>query len=200
MVGVVEPDQVGQLQMAGQCCGLVRNSFHHVAVGADRIHAVIDDLVLGLIEVSRQPALGDGHAHRVRDPLPQRSGGRLYAGREVVLRMPGALGAKLAEALDLGERKVIAGQVQHRVEQHGGVSGGEHHAVAIRPVRIRRAIPQDAVPQHVGHRSQSHRGSRMSAVRLLHGVDGERANGVYAQLVERRGLRWIQVCCTFADM
>ena len=175
--------------MARQRRRLVRKSFHHVAVGADRVHPVIDNLVPGLIEVSRQPALGNRHAHGVRNPLSERSGRRLHAGRQVVFRMPRAFRAKLAEPFDLGEREVVAGQVQHRVEQHRGMSGGEHEPVAIWPVGVGRAIPQEAVPKHIRDWSQPHRGSGMSTVGLLNPIDGERANGIYAQLVERRRLR-----------
>ncbi len=167
---------------------LVRKSLHHVAVGADRIHPVIHDLVLGLIEVSLKPALGHGHAHRVRNPLPEGASRGLHAGCHVVLRMPGSFRAELAESLNLRERKVIAGQVQHGVEQHGGVSGREHHPVPIRPARVCRVVSQNAVPQHIRDRSQPHRGSGMSTVCLLNRVDGQRADGVDAQLVKRRWL------------
>ena len=49
---------------------------------------------------------------------------------------PGVLRAPLPELLELVEREVVAGEVQHRVEEHRRVARGEHEAVAVRPLRV----------------------------------------------------------------
>ena len=188
VVGVVEPDEVGELEMSGQRRYLVRDALHQVAIRADGVDAVIDDLVLAPIEVGRKPALGDGHADGVCDALSQGPRRGLDTGREVVLGMARALRAQLAKALDFGEREIVSGQVQHGIEQHGSVSGGEKHAVAVRPMRVRGAMPEEAVPEHVSHRGQPHGSARMSAIRLLDGINGESSDGIDAELVDCRGI------------
>ena len=95
--------------------------------------------------------------------------------------------APLPERLEVLERDGVAGQVQQRVEQHAGVPGAQHEAVAVRPVRMRRGVAQEAGPQDVGHRRGAHRGTRVAGVRLLDGVDRERPDRVDGELVEVGG-------------
>ena len=80
--------------------------------------------------------------------------------------------------LEVLERDGIAGQVQQRVQQHAGVAGAQHEAVAVGPVGMGRRVAQEAGPQHVGHRRRAHRGARVAGVRLLDGVDRERPDRV----------------------
>src|SRR5689334_17287580 len=61
---------------------------------------------------------------------------------------------------------------------------GENKAVAIGPYGKFRIVAQKALPQDVRHRRQRHGSSRMSGVGLLHGIHGERADGVDAELVK----------------
>ena len=73
---------------------------------------------------------------RVAEALAERAGRRLDARRVEVLRVARRVRAELAELLDLVEAEVVAGEVQARVEQHRGVAGREHEAVAVRPLRV----------------------------------------------------------------
>jgi hypothetical protein len=41
---IVEIDQLAQLQMPGQRCGLLADAFHQIAVAANRVGVMIDDL------------------------------------------------------------------------------------------------------------------------------------------------------------
>ena len=104
---------------------------------------------------------------------------------------PGALAVELAEPLDVVQldrqlalplilrvHGLHAGEVQHRVKQHGGVAVGEHEAVAVGPDGVVRIEPQEVLPQAVDHRGQGHRGAGMAGVGGLHGVHGEGADGV----------------------
>ena len=127
---------------------------------------------------------GDRHADRRRDALAERPGRRLHARRVTVLGMPRGHAAPLAEALQLVQRQVVAGQVQQRVEQHAAVPGRQHEPVAAGPVRVRRVVPQVARPQDVRHRRRAHRQAGMARLRLLDGVDRERADGVDPELVD----------------
>ena len=80
--------------------------------------------------------------------------------------------------LDIVEREIVAGQVEQGVEQHRAVPARENEAVPIGPEGIARVVLEEVVPQHVRHRRRPQRHSRMTGVRLLDGVDRERANGV----------------------
>ena len=136
------------------------------------------------VELLRQPALGDGHAHGVRQPLAERAGRRLDAGREAVLRVAGRDRAPLAERLDVLEAHPVAREVEHRVQEHRRVAGAQHEAVAVRPGRVRRGVAEVTRPQRVGHRRHAHRRARVPGVRLLDAVDREGADRVDRQLVE----------------
>jgi hypothetical protein len=124
---------------------LVRDALHQVAVRADRVDAVVDDLVVRPVELVREEALGDREADAVREALPQRARRRLDPGREEVLGMAGRDRAPLPEALQLLEREVVAGQVQRGVLEDARVAGGEDEAVAVGPLRVRGRVPSTSV-------------------------------------------------------
>ncbi len=85
VVVVVEDDEPAQAQVAGQAGGLRRDALLEIPVRADDVRPVVDDVVSGTPELRRQPSLGDGHAHGVRETLAQRAGRGLDARREAVL-------------------------------------------------------------------------------------------------------------------
>ena len=93
----------------------------------------------------------------------------------------------LADDLVVGVDRPDAGQVEQRVEQHRGVAGGEHEAVAVRPDRVGGVEAQEALPERVGDRRQRHRRPGMAGVRLLDRVDRQRADRVDAELVDLGG-------------
>src|ERR1700674_3312811 len=183
--------------MACYRCGFRGNSFHHVAVAANRPDVVIEQFESRTIEICRQPAFGDGHAHAVCDALTEWSGGGLDTRGQAVFGMPRRLAADLPEILDLIERQgrrwknfalrtyfSHARQMQQGIEQHGSVPIGKHEAVAVGPDWIFRVITQKLLPQTVGDRSESHRRTGMARVRLLHRVHRKSANRVDTQLIE----------------
>ena len=110
------------------------------------INVVVEHLEAGLIEVLRQPALGDRHADAHSAALTQGPGRRLDARGTMIFRVARTFAVQLPEALDvvesdcefagvamLGIGLFDAGEMQHRIEQHRGVSVGQHEAVAVRP-------------------------------------------------------------------
>ena len=151
------------------------------------------------VELVGEAAFRDGHPDRVGEALAERAGRRLDARGQAVLRVARRDAAPLPERLEVLERDVVAGQVEERVEQHAGVPGGQDEPVAIRPVRVRRGVAEEAGPQDVGHRRRAHRCTRVARVGLLDAVDRERPDGVDGQLIEVRGqghegaLRWFVV-------
>ena len=67
--------------------------------------------------------------------------------------------------------------------------GTEHEAVAVEPVGTGGGVLQEPRPQGVGHGRGAHGGTGVTAVGLLHAVDGEGADGVDGQLlVDGRGV------------
>ena len=188
VVVVVERDEPAQSQVPGEAGRLRADALLQIAIGADGVGPVIDDVVVRLVELGGQAALGDGHAHGIGEALAQRSGRGLDAGGQTVLGVSRGLGAELAEALELLERQIVAGEVEHRVEQHGGVTRAEHEAVPIEPVGARGGVLEEGGPQRVGHRRGAHGRAGMATVGLLDPVDGKDADGVDGLLlVQVRG-------------
>ena len=72
--------------------------------------------------------------------------------------MSRAAAARLAEVLDIVQRHggpvavFNAGEVDQRIEQHRGVTLGQHEAVAVHPLRGGRIVAQIPLPQRVGGR------------------------------------------------
>ncbi len=90
-----------------------------------------------------------------------------------------------SEAFAVAIHRVHPRQVQKGIKQHRGMAGRQDKPVAIGPLRILRRVPQEAGPQRVDHRGQPHRRSSMPRLRLLHGVDGERADRIDGRLIDR---------------
>ena len=205
---VVEIDDLAQAQMARQAGGLAGNAFHEVAVAHDGIGKVVDDLEARAVEAFSQPALGQRHAHAVGEAGAQRAGGRLDAHSVTRFGVAGRLAAPLAKALQLVQRQVVAGQMQHGVEQHGAVTGAEHEAVAVHPLRVGRAVAHDARPQRQRGDGHAHGHTGMARVGGLHTVGGEHANGVGGfafkfagkLLVERRNCLGIHCFASYFEM
>ena len=162
--------------MPGERDGFLADAFHQVAVGGEHVSLVIDHVGA---ELGGEMPLGDRHADRVGEPLPERAGGGLDAGRMAVFGMAGGDRAELAEALDLVERhRRIAGEIEQRVDQHRAVAGREHEAVAVGPGRIGRIEFQEAREQDGGHVGGAHGQAGMAGFRLLDSVHRQRADGV----------------------
>ena len=173
-VVVVEKDQFAELEVAGERKRFLADAFHEVAVAADAIGKVVDDgLVLTVVDRS-QMRLGDRHADRVADALPQRPGRCLDSRRALRLRVSGRLASELSKVLDVVERNVVAREIEQRVEQHRPVAGREHEAVSVQPVGVFGIEPQMAGPERVGHGCGTHRHARMAGVRLLDRVNGKK--------------------------
>ena len=66
----------------------------------------------------------------------------------------------------------------------------EDEAITIGPDRILRIEAQYAIPDRVDQRRESHRRAGVSGFGLLHRVDRKRANGVDAQLIEFKSVKW----------
>ena len=66
-----------------------------------------------------------------------------------IFGMPRGTAAPSAKLLYISHRKVVTGEEQQAVEQHAGMPGGQHKAIAIGPLGVGGIVPQMARPQHV---------------------------------------------------
>ena len=195
MIVVVDPAQVGELEVPRQRRGLAGDPFHHAAVAGQRIDIIIEQLEARAIEVAGKPAGGDGHPDTGGHPLPQRAGGRLDTRGPAVFRVAGAFAVELPKALDvvqghrqlaqhlvLGIDRFDAGEVQQGIEQRRGVPNREHEAVAVGPDRVLRVKAQEVLPQAIDHGRERHRRTRMAGVGLLDRVHREGTDRIDRQL------------------
>ncbi len=187
VVVVIQADQLAEFQMPGQRSRFAGDTFHQVTVADDGPGAVVDHLVAVAVVARGQMRLADRHADRVRQTLAERPGGHFDTGRVAVFGMSGRLAAPLAELLQVIQRQRVTGHVQQAVQQRRAVAGGQHEAVAVRPVRIRRVMLQLFRPQRVCHRRGAERQTGVAAVGLLHHVHRQEAKRVDALLIERAG-------------
>ena len=177
-VVVVEHDELGQAPDGGQGAGLVRDAFHQAAVAGKHPGEVVDDVVAGAVELGSQQLLGQGHAHSIGQPLPQRTSGGLHTRRDTYLGVTRGLGMQLAEVLDVVDGEVIAGEMQQRVQQHRAVAVGEHEAVTVEPPRLGGIMLEVCAPQGHGDVGHAHGHARVAGAGLLDGVHGQHADGV----------------------
>jgi len=166
--------------MAGQRARLRADALLHVAVGGDAERVMVDQVA----QTRVQHPFAEREPNRRGDALTERPGGRLDPGREAPLRVTGRSRSELSKAAEVVEGQPVPGEVQQRVEQHRCVSGTQHEAVAVGPVRLLGRMAHDPRKQHVADRRERHRRSGMTRVGLLHRVDRQHPDRVDAEPVE----------------
>ena len=177
-VVVVQGNQLVQLPGAGQGHGLVADAFHQAAVTQEHVGVVIDNFVVIFVELSRQHFLGQGHAHGVGDALAQWAGGGFHAGGDAHFGVTRSLAVELTEVLQFFDRQLVAGQVQHRIDQHRAMAVGQHKAVAVGPMRVAGVVLQVIAPQRHGHVGHAHGCAGVPRIGLLNSVHRKGADGV----------------------
>ena len=105
VVVVVEEDDVVETEVRGEAAGFAADALHHVAVGGDAEDASREERCAPTIEARREHLERRRDADGVRNALPERPGGHLDAGCDVVLGMPRRLRTPLAEARLAGFRR-----------------------------------------------------------------------------------------------
>ena len=184
VVVVVEVDELPEPELSRDRGRLVGDALHQVAVGADRVDVVVDDLVVRAVVALGEEPLRDREADAVREALAERPRRRLDPRRVMHLRVARRERLPLAEPLQLVEREVVAGQVQRRVLEDARVPGREDEAVAVGPLRVRRVVVHHLAVEEVRDRRERHRRAGMAGVRLLHRIHRQRADGVDGQLFD----------------
>ena len=135
--------------MARERGSLACDALHHVSVAAHCINGVVEHWEIGPVEVLCQPALSNGHADARRTTLTQGPGRRFDASGHMIFRVSRTFAVDLPKTLDVIERdcrlakkpvlgidRFYAGEMQHRIKQHGGVSVRQHEAITVWPDRI----------------------------------------------------------------
>jgi len=133
---------------------------------------------IAFVEPRRQVRLGNGHAHGVGQSLSERPRGNLHAGRVPVFGMTRRAASPLAEVFDVVHREVVAGQMQKRIEKHGGMTGGKHKAVAVGPERIFWIVFEMPRPERERRGGGAQRHAGMAGFGLFNRV-GRQKNGWY---------------------
>ena len=195
VVVVVDADELAEPEMAGQRPRLVADAFHEVAVAHDHECEVVAHV--GAVP-GPQVGLGHGHADGVGDALPERAGGDLDARGVTELGMARCLRAELPERLEVVELEAEACEMQHRIQQDRCVPTREHEAVTVEPLRTVGVVVHDPGPQDMSEGRQRHRRAGMAAVRLLHGIHGQAADHVDAELLGLDGGLVGDGCCLVA--
>jgi len=121
-VVVPDPHQFAQAKVAGERRRLRCDSLHEVTVRTQHPGSMIHNLMVSSIELGRHMGFGDGHTHRRTAAGSQGPGGDLHPGRVIPLRVPGGSRAPLPEILDFVEAEIVAGEVEHAVQQRRGMA------------------------------------------------------------------------------
>ena len=177
-VVVIDRNQFAQPERAGQRTGLVGNALHQTAIAQKDPGMVVDDVVAIAIELGSEGFLCQRHPHGIRDALPQRPGRGFNAGGIAIFRVAGRLAMELPELLQVFNGKFIPSEMQEGVDQHRAVAIGQHEPVAIGPIRIRRIVSHQAIPEHLCNIRHTHRRTGVAAFGRLDGVHSEGTNGV----------------------
>ena len=96
----------------------MRCTLHHIAIAAENISMMVDDLSIFFIENRCEMRLCYGHAHSGHDTLAQRASGGLDTGCQSMLGMAGSDAFPLTKVLDIIERNSIACEMQYGILQH----------------------------------------------------------------------------------
>src|SRR2546426_9988177 len=121
---------------------------------------VIEHLEIGTVEIARHPAFGDGYTNTGGHALAEGAGGGLDPRGPAVFGVTRTFTVELAKAFDIVElhRKFTESlilrvdglhpsEMQHRIQQHRGVTDRQNEAVTIGPDRIIRVKTEKPLPQ-----------------------------------------------------
>jgi hypothetical protein len=147
---IVKEDELAESEGAGEGSGFMGDAFHQVAVAADAVGMVVDDLEAGLIVDGGEVLFRDGQAYRHREALAEGAGSDFDTVGEMGFRMAGGLGVVLAEALEVVEGELVAGEKETSIKKRGGVTVGEDEAVTVGLFGISRVVLHELVKEQVG--------------------------------------------------
>ena len=163
LVAVVEHDQVGQAQIAGDAPCTLRDLLLHAAVGDEGIGLVGHHVA----EAGLQEALGDGASYGHGMALTEGTRSILHTALHIELGVTGAHTAPLAQLLQLGDG-IFPRQRQHAVEHRRHMSGVEEETVTGYPRGVVGVGDEKLRIKHVYEIGTAHGASGMARFGLLH--------------------------------
>ncbi len=188
VVRIVDQNQVIKALMSGKGDGFQGYALLHAPIAGQGDHVMIENRMLRSIEVRFQHLASYRHTHGVADTLPQRTSGGLNPRRVMKLGMAGGLAVELTERFDVGQRQIVATQVEPRIEKHGAVSGRENKTVAVNPTRAFRIVLECVTIKHCSHLRCTQRKSQVSGLAGMDGVHGQ-ATGLIGSFCEKESLQ-----------
>jgi hypothetical protein len=142
VVGIVDNDQVIELEVARESGSLRRHALLQAAVSGQDHDMVIENRVFIGIKAPLRHFAGHGHAHAVADSLAEWACGGFHSRGFTILRVPRGYAVELAEIPDLLQGKVVPGKMQPAVKEHTAVTGGEDKTVPVDPTGLFRVVAQ----------------------------------------------------------
>mmetsp|Transcript_11394 Transcript_11394/g.15530 ORF Transcript_11394/g.15530 Transcript_11394/m.15530 type:complete len:399 (-) Transcript_11394:82-1278(-) len=180
-VVIVQGDELSKSPMSSERGSLSGDTLHVAAVSKNAISVVVHDGRVGLIEPSGQMLLSNGKADSIGNSLSKRTSGHLNSLSHEVLGVSRAPGFPLAESHHvLHLHALVSGQMKHRVVKHASVSSGENEAIPVEKLRVLGVKFHVLGEQDVRHGGATHGETRVSRVRLLYRVNGQKTDGVNA--------------------
>ena len=175
VVGVVDEDEVVELQVSGQRTRLARDALLQAAVTGETDDFVVENGVRRGVEARGRHLAGHGETHGIGHALAERPGRALDARCFVKLGMARRDAAELAEALHFVQRNAVAGEVQPPVEEHAAVPRGEDEPVAIQPAGLSRVVAKRVAEEHSADLRTAERQAEVTGFAGGYGVNGEPA-------------------------
>ena len=197
-VVVIQHNQLAQTQCARKRSRLMRDAFHQVAVSAQYIRVVVDDVVRIAVINRRQMFFGSRNSHRHAESLTKRTRCHLNPRRVATLWMARRMGAILPELLELRHRQIVARQVQRTIQHRRRMPIRQHKAVPIDPLRVARIVFHQLMKQQIHNRRAAQRSARVPRLGLLDLIDGQKAEGINGYLIYLVLLRILRIAHTFS--
>lgn len=120
--------------MTGKGDRFLGDTFLEAAVTSEGNDVVVEESMLGSVELGRSALARHGVTDGITDALTERASGGFDTWSLVILGMAGSDAVKLAEVFERLKWDVIAGEVQPAVDEHRTVTCGQDEAVAVEPL------------------------------------------------------------------
>lgn len=160
------------------------HAFHQIAVAAEDVGVVVDDVEVRPVVGSTEMAFRHGHADAHGEALSERAGGGFNAIGVAELGMAGGERTQLTEALEVIERELVAAEEERTVEQGRCVAVRKDEAVAVGPFGVGRIMLHQFAIKQVGDRGATHGRAGVAALGFFYRINGQQPQRVDGKIVE----------------
>jgi len=150
-IRIVNEDQIIESEMTSEGAGFGRNAFLHATVTGKTKNVLIENTMLGGIEMRSCHFRGHRDADRIANTLPEWSGGAFHSRRFGIFRVTWRFAVELAKAFDVVDGKVVAAHVEPGIKEHAAVTGRENEIVPANPARLFRVMPEQITIKNRAH-------------------------------------------------